>query len=117
MDSYRVRGDKMQVGSLIIYDNQGTVWVNTGDSEGDILPHIPPVGLPYVITQFGELNGKVLKGVNPQTKELITEDVPKIETEEERLRREKEELENQLLDSQEYIVNQEYKKLLEQGGI
>lgn len=89
--------DKVQRGSLIIYDNEGKIWVNTGDAEGDILPYTPPSGLPYIITEYGQLDGKIVKGVNVKTKELILEDIPKVETEEERLRREKEELENQLL--------------------
>ncbi|BDR86145.1 hypothetical protein [Clostridium tetani] len=87
----------MKRGSLIIYDNNGKIFLNTGDAEGDILPHTPPFGLPYIITEYGQLDGKIAKGVNVETKELILEDIPKAETEEERLRREKEELENQLL--------------------
>lgn len=87
----------MQRGSLIIYDNKGKIWVNTGDAEGDVLPHEYPSGLPYIETQFGELNEKIVKCVNVETKELILEDIPHIETEEEKLLREKTELENQLL--------------------
>lgn len=87
----------MKRGSLIIYDGNGKVWLNTGDAEGDILPHIIPKGLPYIITEYGQLDGKIVKAINVETKELILEDKPKVETEEEKLRREKEELENQLL--------------------
>lgn len=87
----------MKRGSLIIYDNNGKIWLNTGDAEGDVLPHTPPAGLPYIETQFGELNNKIALGVDVKTKTLILEDIPKIETEEERLKREKAELENQLL--------------------
>ncbi|AUM88280.1 hypothetical protein FDF50_14735 [Clostridium botulinum] len=87
----------MKRGSLIIYDNTGKIFLNTGDAEGDLLPHTSPVGLPYIITKFGELDGKIVKGVNVKTKELILEDRPHIETEEEKLKREKQELENQLL--------------------
>ncbi|AUM99582.1 hypothetical protein [Clostridium botulinum] len=87
----------MQRGSLIIYDNTGKIFLNTGDAEGDVLPHTLPDGLPYIITEFGELNNKIVKGIDVETKELITEDIPHIETEEERLKREKQELENQLL--------------------
>lgn len=87
----------MKRGSLIIYDNNGKIFLNTGDAKGDILPHTPPSGLPHIITEYGQLDGKIAKGVNVETKELILEDIPKVETEEERLRREKEELENQLL--------------------
>ncbi|HCL4549761.1 hypothetical protein EXM36_02810 [Clostridium botulinum] len=87
----------MKRGSLIIYDNTGKIWVNTGDAEGYVLPHTLPDGLPYIITEFGELNNKIVKGIDVETKELITEDIPHIETQEERLKREKQELENQLL--------------------
>ncbi|EPZ8710286.1 hypothetical protein [Clostridium botulinum] len=87
----------MQRGSLIIYDNTGKIFLNTGDAEGDVLPHTLPDGLPYIITEFGELNNKIVKGIDVETKELITEDIPHIETQEERLKREKQELENQLL--------------------
>lgn len=66
----------MQRGSLIIYDHEGRIWANTGDAEGDILPHEYPVGLPYIETQFGELRGKRVLGVDVYTKTLITEDVP-----------------------------------------
>jgi hypothetical protein len=65
----------MQRGSLIVYDNSGKVWVNTCDAEGDILPHTPPDGLPFIETQFGELNGKRLIAVDVTTKTLITEDI------------------------------------------
>lgn len=36
----------MQRGSLIIYDNTGKIFLNTGDAEGDVLPHTLPDGLP-----------------------------------------------------------------------
>lgn len=80
----------MQRGSLIIYDNNGTIWLNTGDAEGDYLsPHEYPVGLPYIETQFGELNNKKIIRVDVSTKTLITEPIEVKPT--------YEELENQLL--------------------
>ncbi|ACA55546.1 hypothetical protein FDC45_14930 [Clostridium botulinum] len=87
----------MQRGSLIIYDNTGKIFLNTGDAEGDVLHHTVPEGLPYIITEFGQLDNKIVKGIDVETKELITEDIPQIETEEEKLKREKQELENQLM--------------------
>lgn len=87
----------MQRGSLIIYDNSGKIWVNTGDAQGDVLPYTLPNGLPYIKTKFGELEGKIVKGVDVKTKTLILENIPHIETQEEKLKKEKEELENQLL--------------------
>lgn len=65
----------MQRGSLIIYDNEGKIWVNTGDAEGDVLPHTLPVGLPYIETEFGQLKGKRVLSVDVTTKTLVTEDI------------------------------------------
>lgn len=66
----------MQRGSLIIYDNEGKIFLNTGDAEGDVLPYTPPVGLPYIITEYGQLNGKRVLSVDVATKKLVTEDIP-----------------------------------------
>lgn len=79
----------MQRGSLIIYDNEGKIWLNTGDAEGDVLPYTYPVGLPYIETIFGELKNKRVLRVEVITKTLITEDIETIPT--------YEELENQIL--------------------
>ena len=65
----------MQRGSLIIYDNEGKIWVNTGDAEGDVLPHTLPAGLPYIETEFGQLKGKRVLSVDVTTKTLVTEDI------------------------------------------
>lgn len=65
----------MQRGSLIIYDTTGKIFLNTGDAEGDILPHVLPQGLPYIQTQFGELNNKRVVSVDVATNMLITEDL------------------------------------------
>ncbi|APF26635.1 hypothetical protein NPD5_291 [Clostridium sporogenes] len=95
----------MKRGSLIIYDNTGEIWVNTGDAEGNILPHIVPTGLPYIITEFGELDGRIVKGVDVETKKLILEDIPKVETEEDKLK-------DELLKTQAEVVNLKYKEVL-----
>lgn len=67
----------MQRGSLIIYDNKGKIFSNTGDAEGDILPNEVPNGLPYIETQFGELNNKRILGIDISVTphKLITEDI------------------------------------------
>lgn len=95
----------MKRGSLIIYDNSGKVWINTGDAEGDILPHSVPNGLPYIITQYGELDGKILKGIDVKTKKPIVEPIKKVETKEEKLNKE-------LLQAQNEIINLKYQQLL-----
>jgi hypothetical protein len=69
----------MKRGSLIIYDDNGTIWHESGDADdggsGGLPPHIYPVGLPYIETPFGELDNKRVIGVNVETKTLITEDI------------------------------------------
>ncbi len=94
----------MKIGQRIIFDKKtGTILNGCLDEREDTglteekLIFIRPAEIDFIDTSYGQLNGKILKGVNPITKELILEDIPNIETEEERLRREKEELENQLL--------------------
>jgi len=94
----------MQVGQRIIFDKlTGTILngsleerVDTGMTT-ELLNRIRPSDIDYIDIEWGALDGKTLLSVNPQTKELITEDIIHLETEEEKLRREKEELENQLL--------------------
>ena len=99
----------MQRGSLIIYDNNGKIWVNTGDAEGDVLPHDTPNGLPYIVTKFGELEGKKVLGVDVKNKKLILEDIPKVETIEDTLNKE-------LLKAQDLIVNLKYKELINENS-
>ena len=61
----------MQRGSLIIYDDNGKIWYNSGDAEGDVLPHEYPAGLPYIETEFGQLDGKRVVSVNVVRQILI----------------------------------------------
>ncbi|WP_291578662.1 hypothetical protein [Clostridium sp. UBA6640] len=94
----------MKIGQRIIFDKKTGTILNgcleerkdTGLTE-EKLAYIRPDEIDFIDTGYGQLNGKILKRVDPITKELILEDIPNIETEEEKLRREKEELENQLL--------------------
>ncbi len=89
----------MQRGNLVIYDLNGKVWSQTGEAEGDIIPHDYPVGIPYMEIPYGIMN----------TKRLIEIDVSQVpnvpifieivaEKSEEQLKIE--ELENQLLFSE-----------------
>lgn len=73
----------MQRGSLIIYDDNGKIWYNSGDAEGDVLPHEYPAGLPYIETEFGQLDGKRVVSVNVVRQILNTEDIPSEPTYEE----------------------------------
>lgn len=65
----------MEIGSLIIYDDDGKVWFNSGDSQGDVKAHTPPNGMNYIITEYGQLDNKELLKVNPETKALITKEI------------------------------------------
>jgi hypothetical protein len=45
----------MQRGNLVIYDLEGTIISQTGEAEGDLLPHVYPVGVPYIELPFGSM--------------------------------------------------------------
>jgi hypothetical protein len=88
---------KKQRGNLIIYDNNGKIWFESGEAEGEILPHVLPEGLPYIELKFGAFKGKNILSVDvsdPKNHQLVTEDII-VEKTVEQLRIE--ELETQLL--------------------
>lgn len=86
----------MQRGNLIIYDLDGTIFYQTGEAEGDILPHEYPVGIPSMEIPFGTMAVKQLLSINVSKipHEPIFEDIIIEKTEEQQRI---EELENQLL--------------------
>ncbi|PKM93897.1 MAG: hypothetical protein CVU84_13390 [Firmicutes bacterium HGW-Firmicutes-1] len=66
----------------------------TGEAEGDLLPHVYPVGtLLWTEIPFGTMATKKLISIDPISKFPVFEDLPIVQTESERI----EELENQLL--------------------
>lgn len=46
----------MQRGNLVIYDLEGTIISQTGEAEGNLLPHTYPVGIPYIELPFGTMD-------------------------------------------------------------
>lgn len=54
----------MQRGNLVIYDNTGKIYYQSGIAEGDILPHEYPIGLPYIEILFETMTGKILKSID-----------------------------------------------------
>lgn len=88
----------MQRGNLIIYDNEGKIWLQTGEAEGDILPHEYPVGLPYMELPFGIMATRRVVRVDvtttPHTPVFEEIEIPKTP---EQLQSEIEQLENELL--------------------
>lgn len=73
-------GIKMQRGNLVIYDLEGTIVYQTGEAEGNILPHEYPVGIPYMEIPFGTMKTKRLIRIDTTVEphEPIFEDVEKI---------------------------------------
>ncbi|MBD8046742.1 hypothetical protein [Clostridium faecium] len=112
-----------EVGRRIFYDElTGKIIFEFGEMRGDVEDYAKYNKINYKDYPYGyrkeEFERALKYHIDIETGEVIFDKfIEKIETEEERLRREKEELENQLLDAQEHIVNEEYKKLLNQGGM
>ena len=46
----------MERGNLIIYDNNGVVFSQTGQAKGNLLPHTIPVGINYIIDPYDALS-------------------------------------------------------------
>lgn len=81
----------MKRGNLILYDNTGRIFHQSGEAQGDILPHTYPVGIPYIEVPYGSTKGKRVVSVD------VSEIPHKIVTEEIQTKPTYEELENQLL--------------------
>ncbi len=45
----------MERGNLVIYDDKGVIFSQSGQARGDILPHVIPVGIPYIIEPYDAL--------------------------------------------------------------
>jgi hypothetical protein len=92
----------MNRGNLVIYDLQGKIFYQSGEASGDLLPHVYPVGIPFLEIPFGSMAGKKLVGVDvsKDVDEPILEEIEKIRNSEERII----ELENQLLLAEENLI-------------
>lgn len=60
--------------TLIMYDNEGYIIQQITGS------YRVPIGIPYLEVEESIYTGKIIKGVNVETKELILEDTPLSET-------------------------------------
>lgn len=94
----------IEVGRRIIFDTvTGKIILNTGEMQGSVLPREKIVGgLDFIDLPYGQDSDKFMKAksyhVDLDTREVIFDELySPVETEEEKLRREKAELENQLL--------------------
>jgi hypothetical protein len=85
----------MQRGNLVIYDQTGKIFSQTGEAEGSILQHEYPVGIPWIEIPFGTMATKKLISIDVSITphQPIFEDIPHEQTDAERIA----ELENQLL--------------------
>ena len=72
----------MQYGNLIVYDNDGVIWYQSGEMEGDLAPRTYPGGLNYIELPFGAMAGKrvVSVDVSGETHVPVFEDIPVTET-------------------------------------
>lgn len=61
---------------LIIYDNNGTIFLQVSGYY-----KVPQGGIQYLEVDSKIHQNKIIKSVNPETKELILEDMPKTELE------------------------------------
>lgn len=69
----------MQLGNLIIYDNTGKIWSQSGDMEGNLLPRVYPVGVPYIELPYGAMKNKIALRVeveDPTGHYVVFEDIP-----------------------------------------
>ena len=79
----------MILGNRIIYDQDGNILLQTGEIEGDVVPHKEITELNFVDLDYGAINIQTHRiiGINPQTKQPILEEVqPIITPEEQRIR-------------------------------
>lgn len=61
----------MQRGNLVIYDNNGKVWYQSGEAEGDVLEHELPVGLPHKVIPFGTMAVSKISHVDIKNDEVV----------------------------------------------
>lgn len=73
----------MQRGNLIIYDLEGKIIIQTGEAQGDVLPHNYPVGIPYMELPYGTMGTNRVIGIDvtvephqPIFEEITTEETP-----------------------------------------
>lgn len=90
----------MEVGNRIYFNQNGLVLFKTGESSGAVTQHFENEIINYIDLPFGD---KTLENaqewhIDVEGKKIVVDKAKEnIETEEEKLKREKQELENQLL--------------------
>lgn len=74
----------LKKGFLIAYDENGNVWFLDGEAEGEILPHVLPVGqLKVKELEFGQLaNANKIKYSDSNGLEILEEKYTDVEADE-----------------------------------
>ena len=72
----------MKRGNLITYDESGKIFSQTGEAEGNVLPHEYPIGIPYMEFEFGSMKDRRITHIDtskephePVFRELIEGDI------------------------------------------
>ncbi|EGT4047632.1 TPA: hypothetical protein ACKOM8_002207 [Clostridioides difficile] len=76
----------MERGNRIIYDQSGKIWLQTGESEGDVLEHDVITELNFIDVEYGSIDysKQYIESINPITKELVLKDIEVVLTDEQK---------------------------------
>jgi len=76
----------MQLDNRVIYNSRtGTIIYQTGEAKGDIIPHETEVELAHIDIPYGSVDYSKKLVVKVEDGEVIFEDIPVEETEEQKL--------------------------------
>lgn len=72
----------VNLGSRIIYDQDGQILYQIGEMQGDVLPRKEITSLHYVDLEYGEIDFTThrIVSIDPVTKHPILEELPKLES-------------------------------------
>lgn len=76
----------MERGNRIIYDQSGKIWLQTGESEGDVLEHDVITELNFIDVEYGSIDysKQYIESINPITKEIVLKDIEVVLTDEQK---------------------------------
>ncbi|MCJ0225764.1 hypothetical protein JY758_19610 [Clostridioides difficile] len=76
----------MERGNRIIYDQSGKIWLQTGESEGDVLEHDVITELNFIDVEYGSIDysKQYIESINPVTKEPVLKDIEVVLTDEQK---------------------------------
>ncbi|HBH3652815.1 TPA: hypothetical protein KSK13_003479 [Clostridioides difficile] len=76
----------MERGNRIIYNQDGKILLQTGESEGDVLEHDVITELNFIDVEFGSIDysKQYIESINPVTKEPVIKDIEVVLTDEQK---------------------------------